>query len=64
MVESAQNFQLTQVGLSAFQWEEASSQYVARTFNFWIFPRPGDGFDPRFLCQVGADAVLLPCCQV
>ena len=52
MLESAQTFQLTQVGLSAFQWEEARSQYIARTFNFWIFPRPADGFDARFLSQV------------
>ncbi len=50
MVESAQAFQITQFGLSAFKWE--GSRYVARTFNFYVFPRPTEGFDRRFLSQV------------
>lgn len=50
MVESAQHFQITQFGLSAFQWE--GGRYIARTFNFYVFPRPDDGFDTRFLSQV------------
>lgn len=50
MVESAQAFQITQFGLSAFKWE--GGRYVARTFNFYVFPRPTEGFDRRFLSQV------------
>ena len=53
MVESAQSFQITQFGLSAFRWEGGA--YMARTFNFYIFPRPADGFDARFLCQVSCN---------
>lgn len=50
MAESAANFQITQFGLSAFEWDR--DQWVARTWNFYIFPRPSEGQDRRFLCQV------------
>ncbi len=50
MVESAQAFTMTQFGLSAFSWEDGG--YVARTFNFHVFPRPAEGVDRRFLAQV------------
>lgn len=57
MREGAQNMQITQFGLSAFAWEAATAEspngrYVARTFNFWIFPRPfEDRRDRRFMSQ-------------
>lgn len=57
MRDGALNFQITQFGLSAFTWEPPtgavpSGRYVARTFNFWIFPRPfGDHRDRRFMSQ-------------
>ena len=64
MREGAQNFQITQFGMSAFVWEPraagegdveecSSGQYLAHTFNFWIFPRSADDrYSRRFLCQV------------
>ena len=67
MRDGAQNFQVTQFGLSAFVWdpaapsdngaEESSSagRYLAHTFNFWIFPRSvDDRFSRRFLSQVAS----------
>ena len=59
MRDGAQSMQITQFGLSAFAWEDASAaaprgQYVAKTFNFYIFPRPfEDRRDRRFMSQVG-----------
>ena len=64
MRDGAQNFQVTQFGLSAFVWEPAvpddgevagnsAGRYLAHTFNFWIFPHnTDDRFSRRFLCQV------------
>ena len=65
MREGAHNFQITQFGLSAFVWEPAvdvdgdstgsGGQYLAHTFNFWIFPRNvDDRWNRRFLSQVRA----------
>lgn len=34
---------------AAFVWEEGA--YRAKTFNFYIFPRPFEGSDKRFVCQ-------------
>ena len=45
-------FALTQVGLSAFVWSETERQYRPRTFNFYVFPKPVNGCDRRFLSQV------------
>ena len=64
MRDGAQNFQITQFGLSAFVWEppaaddggaeeRGSGRYLAHTFNFWIFPRGADDrYSRRFLSQV------------
>ena len=66
MRDGAQNFQITQFGLSAFVWEPppasgdgdgeaagGSGRYLAHTFNFWIFPRGADDrYSRRFLSQV------------
>ena len=51
MVTSASRFVITQYGLSAFSWEGGC--YRAKTFNFYTFPRPFEGYDRRFVCQVG-----------
>lgn len=45
-------FVLTQIGLSAFVWSETDHQYRPRTFNFYVFPKPVNGYDRRFLSQV------------
>ncbi len=34
---------------AAFVWEDGG--YRAKTFNFYIFPRPFEGSDKRFVCQ-------------
>lgn len=47
-------FSLTQFGLSAFVWSETEHKYRPRTFNFYVFPRPTNGYDRRFLSQAGS----------
>jgi len=72
MRDGAQNFQITQFGLSAFVWEppaaadngsaeeRGSGRYLAHTFNFWIFPRGADDrYSRRFLSQVRMRAARL-----
>jgi hypothetical protein len=48
---SSRAFVINQFGLSAFVWEGGA--YRPRTFNFYLFPRPSEGSDKRFVCQVG-----------
>lgn len=51
LAEGAQNFLVSQFGLSFFCWE--GGKYAAQTFNFYLFPLPMlHGQDKRFLCQV------------
>ena len=54
LVLSAQQFLVTQFGLSAFCWDAASGSYQARTFNFYLFPRPWQHHDRRFMCQASS----------
>ena len=51
MLASSRAFVINQFGLSAFVWEDGA--YRARTYNFHLFPRPSEGIDKRFVCQVG-----------
>lgn len=44
---------------AAFVWEDGS--YKAKTFNFYIFPRPFEGSDKRFICQASSIAFLASC---
>lgn len=52
-------FALTQVGLSAFVWSETEHQYRPRTFNFYVFLKPVNGYDRRFLSQVCTTRLML-----
>ncbi|BDA49408.1 Poly(A)-specific ribonuclease PARN [Coccomyxa sp. Obi] len=53
LAEGAQNFLVSQFGLSFFCWE--GGKYAAQTFNFYLFPLPMlHGQDKRFLCQAGS----------
>lgn len=52
MYKSAQNFLVSQFGLSTFKYEDG--QYTAKTYNFNIFPRKFMNFDKRFACQAGS----------
>jgi ABC-type nickel/cobalt efflux system permease component RcnA len=51
MLASSRAFVVNQFGLSAYVWEGGA--YRPRTFNFYIFPRPFEGADKRFVCQAG-----------
>ena len=50
MAASGQRFLINQFGLAMFRWD--GRRYIARTYNFYLFPRPFQGYDRRFLCQV------------
>ena len=47
------DFILIQFGLCAFSWDNEAKQYIAKPFNFYIFPRVCNRQCPdvRFLCQ-------------
>ena len=54
---SSSQFLINQFGLSCFSWEAGGAggegpHWAAKTFNFYLFPRPFEGWDRRFLCQV------------
>ncbi|XP_078611621.1 poly(A)-specific ribonuclease PARN-like isoform X1 [Branchiostoma floridae x Branchiostoma japonicum] len=50
------DFLFVQFGLCAFKYETEESRFVARPFNFYIFPRPlnRNAPDCRFLCQASS----------
>jgi hypothetical protein len=50
---SATAFSITQFGLSCFVWEP-SAGYKARTFNAHVFPRPAEGWAPRFAAEAAS----------
>eukprot|EP01102_Stenamoeba_stenopodia_P005043 TRINITY_DN15546_c0_g1_i1.p1 TRINITY_DN15546_c0_g1~~TRINITY_DN15546_c0_g1_i1.p1 ORF type:complete len:550 (+),score=125.28 TRINITY_DN15546_c0_g1_i1:168-1817(+) len=51
---SAQSFLVNQFGLSTFEWNAAEKQFEAKTFNFYIFPKPFGRIDQRFYCQASS----------
>jgi hypothetical protein len=53
---AAEDFIVTQMGLSLFTW--TGSHYEARSFNFHLFPSPSDEMDLRFSCQASSLAFL------
>ncbi|PRW61321.1 poly(A)-specific ribonuclease PARN isoform X3 [Chlorella sorokiniana] len=59
MLASSRAFVINQFGLSAFVWEDGG--YRAKTFNYYIFPRPFEGADKRFVCQASSMAFLASC---
>lgn len=52
MLASSRAFVINQFGLSCFAWD--GQAYRPKTFNLYVFPRPAEGSDKRFVCQVGA----------
>lgn len=54
MLSSSQAFSITQFGLSAFIWDVNTSSFRARSFTFYVFPRPFEEWDPRFTCAAGS----------
>lgn len=59
MLASSRAFVINQFGLSAFVWEDGA--YRPRTFNFYLFPRPVEGVDKRFVCQSSSMDFLARC---
>jgi hypothetical protein len=53
---AAEQFLVTQFGLTAFTW--TGSCYQVRSFNFHLFPAPSDDMDLRFTCQASSLAFL------
>ncbi|KAJ8001413.1 hypothetical protein DPEC_G00169250 [Dallia pectoralis] len=47
------DFLLFQFGLCTFTYDEAASNYVIKTFNFYVFPKPFNRTSPdiKFICQ-------------
>ena len=52
LLESGQNFAINQFGLSAFTLTDTG--YVAKTFNFNIFPRSFRNIEKVFTCQASS----------
>ena len=50
---SAKSFVISQVGLSAFSRADGGG-YVAKTFNFWTFPRTFDNHNLKFTSEAGS----------
>lgn len=53
MAESSKAFVITQFGLSCFE-ACGPGAYSARTFNFYVFPRPHGSWNKRFLCDASS----------
>ncbi|KAJ3383894.1 hypothetical protein HDU84_003297 [Entophlyctis sp. JEL0112] len=54
---SAQAFAVLQFGVATFTWDATIGKYIARAFNFPIFPHQGKsvfGLNRRFLVEAGA----------
>ena len=51
MVQSSQAFVINQFGLSAFIWNEIEAAWRPKTFNFYVFPRPFEDWQPQFLSE-------------
>ncbi|KAL2912729.1 hypothetical protein HK105_207721, partial [Polyrhizophydium stewartii] len=54
---SALQFQPIQVGICAFQWDDEVELFVARPFNFFVFPRTGSkalGLERTFTVQASS----------
>lgn len=51
LLQGSTEFLLVQFGLSAFRWDEKTSQYMNDSYNFYVFPRGRPGPEKIFLCQ-------------
>lgn len=52
VAESAKKFGLLQFGLSAFAPGPVGLGWIAKTFNFYLFPAVIEGYNRRFLSEV------------
>ena len=53
LVNGVKDFTIMQFGMCTFSWDDEQQHYVAKPFNFYIFPKPYNRQMPdmRFLCQ-------------
>ena len=53
MINGIKDFTIVQFGICTFSWNDEQQQYLAKPFNFYIFPKPYNRQmpDARFLCQ-------------
>ena len=49
--DSVRNFGLLQFGICTFHWDSSSNKFIARPFNFNVYPSSFGGVDRPFLCQ-------------
>lgn len=61
LLESSNAFTINQFGLSCFTFDDASSSWNAKTFNFYTFPHPFEDWEPRFLSEAGSLQFLAKC---
>ncbi|KAI8803206.1 ribonuclease H-like domain-containing protein [Cladochytrium replicatum] len=55
--ESARKFLIVQLGVCPFTWDAQTQKYIARPFNFYLFPSVGTSRnvpDKSFLCQASS----------
>lgn len=52
--EAGQNFLITQFGLSSVHQDPETRSWSIRTWNFYLFPRPYQNLDQRFMCQASS----------
>ena len=53
LINGIKDFTIVQFGICTFSWDDEQQQYIAKPFNFYIFPKPYNRQMPdmRFLCQ-------------
>ena len=53
LINGVKDFTIMQFGICTFSWNDKRQQYIAKQFNFYIFPKRCDSKMPdvRFLCQ-------------
>ncbi|CAM0142935.1 unnamed protein product [Umbelopsis sp. WA50703] len=61
--QSAREFLIIQFGLACFKWNAAKRAYVAKPFNFYIFPsgEPREAGERFFTCSSSSLKFLMEC---
>jgi poly(A)-specific ribonuclease len=60
----ASKFLPIQIGIALFSYSPSLERYVAKPYNFYVFPRAGNrqfGLDRSFQCQIGSLEFLESC---
>ena len=56
-VRMACEYQITQIGIACFRFDNETNQYKVKPFNAFLFPRSSSnslGREPKFLCQASS----------